>query len=54
MLSGFWENVDKEFFGLPWRRILITNFLAFFVILKLGELIYFFVFKKQFEGFDIL
>jgi hypothetical protein len=46
MLSGFWENVDKELFGLPWRRILITNFLAFFVILKFGELIYFFVFKK--------
>jgi len=49
--SGAWNNADEGFLSLPWHRILITYFLAFFVILKFGELIYFFVFKKLFTGF---
>jgi len=54
MLSDFWSNAEKGFFGLPWGGILIYYFFTFFAIFKLGELIYFFIFKKHFNEFYIM
>jgi len=53
MLSGFWENADKGLLGLPLQAILIYYFFTFFTVLKLGELIYFFAFKKLFNEFYV-
>lgn len=54
MLSGFWENADKSLFGLPLQGILIYYFFTFFAVLKLGELIYFFAFKKLFNELYVM
>lgn len=54
MLSDFWSNAEKGFFGLPWRGILFYYFFTFFAIFKLGELIYYFAFKKLFNKFYII
>jgi hypothetical protein len=54
MLSNFWNNAEIGFFGLPWRGIFVYYFFTFFAVLKLGELIYFFAFKKLFNEFYVM
>jgi hypothetical protein len=54
MLSNFWNNAEIGFFGLPWRGIFAYYFFTFFAVLKLGELIYFFAFKKLFNEFYVM
>ncbi len=54
LLSGFWSNAEQGLFGLPWRAIFIYYFFTFFAIFKLGEIIYFFAFKKLFNEFYII